>query len=175
MMWVQLIVSLMAYLAGSGYIGFDTGARGVDARIRETVSILANTECGKAAIECRAGLPGGAGDELLVVSSDGSNTRSASRSRAVGSSMDYSKIDAALAAALANVQDRESPSMDVFIHAARPLTRDEIAFFEKLGVSADPGKTIFTARLSARAIEELSRQRWVRYIKLSQKLRPLED
>lgn len=134
MMWMQLIVSLMAYLAGSGYVGFDT---------------------------CE--------DEFVP------NTGSASGSREVGSSMDYSKIDAALAAALANVQDRESPSMDVFIHAARPLTGDEIAFFEKLGISAEPGKTIFTARLSARAIEELSHQSWVKYIKLSQKLRPLED
>jgi hypothetical protein len=150
---------------------------GRGAGIRGTISTLANTECGEAAIGCRAGLLGGAGDELPVVSSDeyGSNTRSASRSRAVSSSMDYSKIDAALAAALANVQDRESPSMDVFVHAARPLNSDEIAFLEKLGISVDSGKTIFTARLSARAIEKLSRQRWVRYIKLSQKLQPLED
>jgi hypothetical protein len=177
MMWVQLIVSLTAYLAGSGYLGSDTWPQGVHTGIRGTTSCSA-TKRAEADLRFRTRLPGDARDALQGGSSCDefdSNTGSASGSRAVASSMDYSKIDAALAAALAHSQDREAPTIDVFIHAVRSLNRDEIAFLETLGVSSEPGKTIFTARLSARAIEELSRQSWVRYIKLSQKLRPLED
>jgi hypothetical protein len=178
MMWVQLIVSLTAYLAGSGYLGSDTWPQGVHTGIRGTTSICSATKRAEADLRFRTRLPGDARDALQGGSSCDefdSNTGSASGSRAVASSMDYSKIDAALAAALAHSQDREAPTIDVFIHAVRSLNRDEIAFLETLGVSSEPGKTIFTARLSARAIEELSRQSWVRYIKLSQKLRPLED
>jgi hypothetical protein len=166
----------MAGLGAPKDVGSDTWTQGVEAGIRATASTLSTTKRGEVDLRCRAILPRGAGNALQVVASDdefGSNTGSASGSRAVGSSMDYSKIDAALAAALANIQDPESPIIDVFIHATRSLNKDEIAFLERLGVSVDPGKIIFTARLSAQAIEELSRQSWVRYIKLSQRLRPL--
>ena len=175
---VSLIVALIAGLGGPRDIGSDTWAQDVDAGIRATASTLSATKRGEVDLRCQAILPRGAGNALQVVAADdefGSNTGLAFGSRAVGLSMDYSKIDAALAAALANIQDPESPIIDVFIHATRSLNKDEIAFLEKLGVSVDPGKTIFTARLSAQAIEELSRQSWVRYIKLSQRLRPLGD
>jgi len=63
--------------------------------------------------------------------------------------MDYGKIDAALASALAAAQDE-----------------DDLLVFIRIG------KNIFTGKFSVRAIGELSNQAWVKKVSLSRALNP---
>ncbi|QIR39467.1 hypothetical protein HCG51_24020 [Tolypothrix sp. PCC 7910] len=85
--------------------------------------------------------------------------------------MNYQKLDAALATALNDVSDPETPSLTVFIHTKPILDSDATAVLENLNVAGViPGKDTFTATLSANAIAQLSEQPWVQYLKLSQKL-----
>ena len=51
---------------------------------------------------------------------------------------------------------------------------DEVTYLEELGVSCPAaGRQILTATLSARAVDELSRQPWVRSLELSSELQLL--
>jgi hypothetical protein len=89
--------------------------------------------------------------------------------------VDYSKLDADLSAELAGVAaDANAATLPVFIHTAQPPSPDQESFLKQLGVSSEiAGRDVLTANLSPQAIAELSRQPWVRYLKLSRKLRPL--
>lgn len=64
--------------------------------------------------------------------------------------MDYRKVDAALAAAMEEVQNPEEPALAVFIHMAHaPRARGEEAeLLRRLGVSGiAAGRQVFTATL----------------------------
>jgi hypothetical protein len=88
--------------------------------------------------------------------------------------MDYRKIDAALATALAQTHAKDGPAFTVFVHAAYPPGPEEKAVLEGHGVSAGAGsRNIFTATLSPRAIDELTERPWVRSVRLSSQLHPL--
>lgn len=90
--------------------------------------------------------------------------------------MDYRKIDAALAAALDEVQDPEKRALAVFIHTAHAPNSTEAEFLKGFGVTGITGqRQVFTATLSARAVAELSNQPWLRYMKLSRRLRLLDE
>jgi hypothetical protein len=90
--------------------------------------------------------------------------------------MEYRKIDAPLASALEDVQEPEKPDLTVFIQTTHPPGSEEARFLEQLGVrGVAGGRQFFTATLSPRAVAELSDQPWVRSLKLSSKLRPLES
>jgi hypothetical protein len=90
--------------------------------------------------------------------------------------MDYRKLDAALAAALDEVSDPEERALAVFIHTAHAPADTEAAFLEDMGVGGvTDERRVFTATLSARAVEELSDQPWLQYMKLSRRLRILGD
>lgn len=81
-------------------------------------------------------------------------------------------MDAALAAALDEVQDPEERALSVFIHTTHAPRDAEVAFLEDLGVSGvTAGRQVFTATLSPRAVAELSDQPWLRYMRLSSRLR----
>ena len=86
--------------------------------------------------------------------------------------MDYRKLDTALAAALDEVQDPEERSLSVFIHTAHAPGHAEVTYLEDLGVrGVTQRRQVFTATLSPRAVEELSDQPWLRYMRLSRRLR----
>jgi hypothetical protein len=88
--------------------------------------------------------------------------------------VDYQKVDAALAAAVQEATDPDDRSLSVFIHADRALSEEQRALMERLGVSGgQAGSRVVTATLSARAVEELTEQSWVQYMRLSQRMRPL--
>jgi hypothetical protein len=90
--------------------------------------------------------------------------------------VDYQKVDAALAAAMQEAPDPDERSLVVFIHAERALSVEERSVVERLGVSGgQAGPGVVTATLSARAVEELTEQSWVRYVRLSRRMRPLES
>jgi hypothetical protein len=85
--------------------------------------------------------------------------------------MDYRKIDAALATALKDSKDIEERALVVFIHTEHAPNEAEVAFLEKIGSNVGSrGGQVFTATLSAKDVDKLSDQPWVRYIKLSRKV-----
>jgi len=87
--------------------------------------------------------------------------------------VEYRKLDAALTAALEEVQDRERPAFTVFVHTERAPEGPEAALMDRLGIGeGTSGRRVFTATLSARGIAELSGQPWVRYLTLSRRLNP---
>ncbi|WP_088239923.1 hypothetical protein [Calothrix rhizosoleniae] len=86
--------------------------------------------------------------------------------------MNYQKLDGSLAMALNDVMEPETPNLVVFIHTQSPLEPDAIAILENKGVNnITDSQDIFTATVSADTIAQLSEQSWVRYLKLSHKLR----
>ena len=90
--------------------------------------------------------------------------------------MDYDKIDASLAVALDEVNNPEERMLSVFIQTTQGVDPAATDFLKEIGVAgAMEGRKIFTAKLSSRAVDELTRQPWVRYVKLSQKIRMVES
>ena len=90
--------------------------------------------------------------------------------------MNYRKIDAGLAIALKDVKDPGKSALVVFIHTEHVPSATETAFLEKLCVKIGPDeRQVFTATLSANEVAELSDQSWVKYLKLSRKLHPLNN
>jgi hypothetical protein len=86
--------------------------------------------------------------------------------------MNYQKLDAPLAMALSDVQNPEEPCFVVFIHTEANPDPTDAAFLESLGISdATSQASVFTATLSPSKIAQLSEKSWVKYLKLSQKLR----
>lgn len=85
--------------------------------------------------------------------------------------MNHRKIDAPLAAAVAEIENAEEPMLAVFIYTAQ--SRDEAAtiFLNGIGVRVySKNQEIFTATVSPQTVKKLSQQPWVRYVKLSSKL-----
>ena len=89
--------------------------------------------------------------------------------------MDYQKVDAGLAVALAEADDAEARSLTVFVHTAVPPDEEAIRTLKGFGVAAASDRQIFTATLSPRAVAQLSEQPWVQSIKLSRTLRLRTD
>jgi len=91
--------------------------------------------------------------------------------------VDFSKLDADLSAELDQAPaDPNEPVFLVYVQTDRPLGPAEAAVFSRVGATGDfVGRDLFTATLSVRAIGELSNQPWVRYLKLSRRLRPLDE
>ena len=92
-------------------------------------------------------------------------------------SVDFSKLDADLSAELDQTPaNPDEPAFLVFVQTDRPLSQAEAAVLSRVGVAGNfVGRDLFTATLSPRAVDELSNQPWVRYLKLSRRLRPLDD
>jgi hypothetical protein len=91
-----------------------------------------------------------------------------------GRFMNYQKINASLSAALSENPLNDEPVLIVFISTTAPPDDDQLAELKRLGVKeAGASEDMFTARISSRAVAELSDQPWVRLISLSQQLKPL--
>lgn len=88
--------------------------------------------------------------------------------------MNYRKLDARLTAALDAVQNPEEPALPVFILMKQTPDSTAASFLKEIGVKVtSPRQQVFTAKISPRAVEELSNQPWVRAVKLSGTLRPM--
>lgn len=86
--------------------------------------------------------------------------------------MDYSKVDAPLASAVDKAANPDGLGLSVFIHTATPPDEAQVRYLKGMGVvSATVGRKVFTATLSASAIEQIADQNWVRYLKLGSGLR----
>lgn len=78
--------------------------------------------------------------------------------------------------ALAEVVNAEARDLTVFIHTAGTPTQDQVTFLRQYGVDdASADRQIFTATLSARVVQELTQQPWIRYIRLASQLRPVGE
>lgn len=87
--------------------------------------------------------------------------------------MNYQKLGTELAMAVTDAKtlDEEKAAFKVFIRTAHAPNTNEVNYLKELGVSCEPAdRRIFTATLSARAVDELSEQPWVSSLRLSQKL-----
>jgi hypothetical protein len=91
--------------------------------------------------------------------------------------MDYSKLDADLSAELDQAPaDPNEQAFLVYVQTDRPLGPQEAAVLSRAGATGDfVGRDLFNVTLSARGIDELSNQPWVRSLKLSRRLRPLDQ
>ena len=86
--------------------------------------------------------------------------------------MNYNKVDAALAAALKS-EETDKNLIPVFVGVKKGLGQDEKEYLQKLGLIFNKDiPEIITATISQEAISELSDQSWVRYVKLSTRLKP---
>jgi hypothetical protein len=86
--------------------------------------------------------------------------------------MNYQKIDAAMAAALEECQGKEDMALEVFIHMIRPADEAMARFVRKLGISETiVGRSIVTGTLTVQEVDLLTEQPWVRFLRLSQRLR----
>jgi len=86
--------------------------------------------------------------------------------------MNYNKVDAALAAALKS-EETDKNLIPVFVGVKKGLGQNEKEYLQKLGLIFNKDiPEIITATISQEAISELSDQSWVRYLKLSTRLKP---
>ena len=86
--------------------------------------------------------------------------------------MNYNKVDAALAAALKS-EETDKNFIPVFVGVNKGLGQNEKEYLQKLGLIFNKDiPEIITATISQQAISELSDQSWVRYVKLSTRLKP---
>lgn len=93
--------------------------------------------------------------------------------------MNYRKLDTRLTAALDEIQndgkkESDEPALSVFIHMAEAPDSTAVRFLKDIGVKlTSKPQQIVTAKVSRRDVEELSQKPWVRYVRLSQKIRML--
>ncbi len=87
--------------------------------------------------------------------------------------MNYRKLDAKLAAVLDEMENSEEAALSVFIYMTPRPDPNASTFLKEIGVKVSARQQIVTAKVSPRAVEELSKQPWVRAVKLSRPLRPL--
>ncbi len=86
--------------------------------------------------------------------------------------MNFSKLDTSLILALKENQDPSIPCLVVFIHTQSAIDSTATTVLEGFGISGiTPQRDVFTATLSLNAVAQLSEQPWVKYLKLSHKLR----
>jgi hypothetical protein len=88
--------------------------------------------------------------------------------------MNYQKLDAALSLKLDRVENREEARFAIFIHIQSISTAEAMTLLKQFGVENPNGtQSLITATLSARAVAEVSEQPWVKYMRLSQVLSPI--
>jgi hypothetical protein len=87
--------------------------------------------------------------------------------------MDFSKLDAALAAALARHLPGSFEVFDVYLRFTEPLSREAADALCTWGLSDAEGQKMVSVRLPRRTIEALSEMPWVASIRLSGKSRLL--
>ena len=84
--------------------------------------------------------------------------------------MDYSKVDAALAAALS--EPTGSPGLAISVRTLGPLDPSQKAELRKLGAQGvEASRNIFSATVSPKAVAKLTDKPWVRRLSLARQLR----
>jgi len=88
--------------------------------------------------------------------------------------MDYSKVDAALAAVLSEPTVGSAPLLTVSVRTEGSLDPAQQAELRHLGVQGvEPGRSIFSATISPETVIELTEKSWIRRLSLARQLRPL--
>lgn len=93
----------------------------------------------------------------------------------MGGEPNYTKLDGPLVDACQTTAS-DQRSLLVFVHAAAPVTPEQAAMLEALGVHVpNAPKRILTATLSPAQVEQLSHEPWIQRIKLSHRLKMLDE
>ncbi|MFO0821452.1 MAG: hypothetical protein U1A77_26145 [Pirellulales bacterium] len=93
----------------------------------------------------------------------------------MGGEPDFSTLDGPLVAACQTTAS-DQRSLSVFLHAALPVTPEQAATLTALGVKVPSiPKRILTATLSPAQVEQLSHEPWIQRIKLSHRLKMLDE
>ena len=87
---------------------------------------------------------------------------------------DHAKLDAALAAALEDQPAPDARVLPVFVELTGGLPESGRSMVADLGLG-EPTGNVLTATLSPREVSDLSDQPWVRYLRLSGRLRLLDE
>jgi hypothetical protein len=96
------------------------------------------------------------------------------RGRPGEETMDYSKMDAGMRAALQRYREVSDRMYPVFIHTSAPVSEENVLFLKRLGVDyARAGMKVFTATLPSPSISMVSDQEWVSAIRLSRRMKPI--
>lgn len=84
---------------------------------------------------------------------------------------DYSRLDGPLIQACEETPE-DQRSLTVFVHTQVPPTGEQVKVLSDNGVSTpDSDSRIFTATISPAQVARLSKQEWVKRLKLSQTLK----
>jgi hypothetical protein len=87
--------------------------------------------------------------------------------------MDYGKLDAALASALLSSAGRTTEPLTVSVRTTAPPDGEQRKLLSQLGVfGVESPISVFSAHLTPDAVDQLSRQPWVRLLSLSRRLTP---
>lgn len=86
--------------------------------------------------------------------------------------MDWGKVDAPLASALAGAAAEEP--LSVFVQIDRSRAKVDPGVLERLGLGPDPA-ALSTARLSAAQVDALTDEEWVLSVRFSGRLRSLRQ
>jgi hypothetical protein len=88
--------------------------------------------------------------------------------------MDYSKVDAALAAVLSEPTVGNDPSLVVSVRTRAPLDPMQQAELRNFGVQGvESDRTIFSATVSPHTVIQLTEKPWIRQLSLARRLTPL--
>lgn len=91
--------------------------------------------------------------------------------------LDWKKIDPLLHSVLNSLKNQTDQKFTVFVHTINPPLNNSIEAhcLEEMGVQGINGRrTVFSANLLKKNIDHLSNLSWVKFIVLSQTLRPLD-
>lgn len=88
--------------------------------------------------------------------------------------MDYSKMDAALAAILSEPTIGSHPCVAISVRTVGPLDPVQQAELRNLGVQGvASGRNIFSATVSPETVIKLTEKPWIRTLSLARRLKPL--
>lgn len=90
--------------------------------------------------------------------------------------MDYTKLDAALSAAVIEQTPCRTLTYSISVRTNNPLNPHEALELEQLGFNGvQTGRNIFTADVSPQTIVELTDKPWIKRLSLARQLHPLQD
>ena len=88
--------------------------------------------------------------------------------------VNYSKLDARLAAAMSEHTDSDERTLKVSVRTQEPPNEEQQLELESFGVYGVSGSgCVFSAQLSPHAVSELSEKSWIRFLTLAHELKQM--
>jgi hypothetical protein len=88
--------------------------------------------------------------------------------------MDYSKVDAALAAVLSEPANDNNSQLAISVRTVGPLDPKQQAELQNLGVQGvESGRSVFSATVALQTVIKLTEKPWIRVLSLARRMNPL--